>query len=351
MAGAPNPGPGGTKRLYPAGPAVPSRPLSLPAAPRRFALPRIQRRFAAIWVALAIMLALGTVFLPRSTDVSTILSVLPFAAFLTIAAMGQAIVIMARGIDLSVPSIVALSSAVLLGVSGGSNDQLWLAMAASVLVAIVIGAVNGALIAVLKLNALIVTLAVGAIVTGIAIWYRQSVAAESNVPAMLADFGSARAFGIPTSVLLALFLTLVIAGLLRKTVFGRRFEAVGANPAAAYATGVEVMRYQAGAYVVAGALYGIMAVLLSAFIRNPTLEVGTPYLLAPIAAAVLGGTAISGGIGSMVAVAGASIFLVQLDQSLKMLGMPTSWQLIIQGLAIAVGMWLSEATAKGGRKR
>jgi ribose transport system permease protein len=168
---------------------------------------------------------------------------------------------------------------------------------------------------------------------------------------MLADFGSARAFGVPTSVLLALVLTLVIAALQRKTIIGRRFESVGANPRAAYATGVEIMRYQAGAYVVAGAMYGIMAVLLSAFIRNPTLEVGTPYLLAPIAAAVLGGTAISGGIGSMTAVAGASIFLVQLDQSLKMLGLATSWQLIIQGLAIAIGMWLSEASASGGRNR
>jgi len=327
---------------------APLRPVALPGAPR---LPTIQRRFAAIWVALAIMLALGSVFLPRSTDMSTILSVLPFAAFLAIAAMGQSIVIMARGIDLSVPSIVALSSAVLLGVSGGSDERLWPAVAAAILVAVVIGAVNGALIAVLKLNALIVTLAVGAIVTGIAIWYRQSVAAESNVPQTLADFGSARAFGIPTSVLLTVVLVLAFAGLLRKTVLGRRFEAVGANPRAAYATGVEIMRYQAGAYLVAGALYGVMAVLLSGFIRNPTLEVGTPYLLAPIAASVLGGTAISGGIGSMVAVAGGSIFLVQLDQSLKMLGMPTSWQLIIQGLAIAVGMWLSEASAKGGRRR
>jgi len=325
--------------------------LARPARARRFEVPKLSSRFAAIWVALGLMLVFGKIFLPRSTDVSTKQSVLPFAAFLTIAAMGQAIVVMARGIDLSVPAIVALSSAVLLGVSGGSDDRLWLAIGAAILVAILVGAVNGVLIAVFKLNALIVTLAVGAIVTGIAIWYRQSVAAESNVPATLADFGSARVLGLPTSVLLALLLTLLLAVLMRNTIVGRRFEAVGANPLAAYATGVAIMRYQAGAFVVAGGLYGIMAVLLSAFIRNPTLDVGTPYLLAPIAAAVLGGTAIGGGIGSMVAVAGASIFLVQLDQSLKMLGMPTSWQLIIQGLAIAMGMWLSEATAKGGRTR
>lgn len=330
--------------------AVPAPLRAVPPA-RGFEWPRLPQRFAAIWMALAIMLVLGKIFLPRSTDVSTIMSVLPFAAFLAIAAMGQAIVIMGRGIDLSVPSIVALSSALLLGVSGGSDDRLWLAVGAAILAAMVIGAINGVLIAVFKLNALIVTLAVGAIVTGIAIWYRQSVAAESNVPPALADFGSARMLGIPTSVVLALVLTLVIATLMRKTIIGRRFEAMGANPQAAYATGVEIMRYQAGAFIVAGALYGIMAVLLSGFIRNPTLEVGTPYLLAPIAAAVLGGTAIGGGIGSMVAVAGASIFLVQLDQSLKMLGMPTSWQLIIQGLAIAGGMWLSEATTKAARKR
>jgi ribose transport system permease protein len=94
----------------------------------------------------------------------------------------------------------------------------------------------------------------------------------------------------------------------------------------------------------------VTAILRSAFIRNPTLEVGNPYLLGPIAAAVLGGTAISGGIGNMFAVAGASLFLMQLDHSLKMLGLPTSYQLIIQGVAIAVGMWLSEATSGVGRR-
>ncbi len=83
--------------------------------------------------------------------------------------------------------------------------------------------------------------------------------------------------------------------------------------------------------------------MLSAFIRNPTLKVGDPYLLAPIAAAVLGGTAISGGVGSMVAVAGAALFLTQLGQSLKMLGLSTSFQFVIYGAAIALAMALTEA--------
>lgn len=310
----------------------------------------LQMRFVAIWIALAALLAACAIFLPRSVDPGTLMSIIPFAAFLTIAAMGQASVIMARGIDLSVPAIVSISCSVLVGVSQGSDARLLPAMAAAFAVALAVGAVNGLLVAVLKLNALIVTLAMGAVVTGLNLWYRQGLAAESKVPPALADLGSARVLGIPASVWLALVILAVITLLLRKTLPGRRFEAVGANPRAAHATGVEIMRYQAGAYILASFLYALMAMLLAGFIRNPTQDVGAPYLLAPIAAAVLGGTAISGGIGSMVAVAGAALFLIQLDQSLKMIGLPTSNQMILQGIAIAAGMYLSEWSAKGRRR-
>lgn len=306
----------------------------------------VQFRFAAIWIALGALLLICAVLLPRSVAPGSLMSIIPFAAFLTIAAMGQAIVIMGRGIDLSVPAIVALTCSVLVGVSRGSDERLLMAVAAALGVALAVGIVNGVLIAVLKLNALIVTLAVGAVTTGINLWYRQGLPAEAKVPPALAELGSARLWGIPSSVWMAFGILVIITVLLRKTIIGRRFEAVGANPRAAYATGVEIMRYQAGAYMLAALLYGLMSLLLAGFIRNPTQDVGAPYLLAPIAAAVLAGTAISGGIGSMVAVAGAALFLVQLDQSLKMIGLPTSNQLILQGIAIAAGMYLSEWSSR-----
>lgn len=313
--------------------------------------PRLQFRFLAIWIALAILVGLCAIFLPRSVALMTFRLIMPFIAFLAIAAMGQALVIMARGIDLSVPGTVAIASAVVLGVSNGSDDRLWIALVAAVGVATLIGMLNGVLVAVFKLNALIVTLAVGAIVAGITLWYRQGFAAEAKVPEMLADAASARIATLPVAAWVALAVMVALTILLRKTVMGRRFEAVGANPAAAHATGVEIMRFQVGAFAVAGLLYGLMAVLLSGFIRNPTLAVGDPYLLAPIAAAVLGGTAITGGIGSMVAVLGAAIFVMQLDQASKMMGLATSWQLIVQGVAIAAGMWLSQIATRAGRGR
>src|SRR5262249_41214047 len=127
----------------------------------------------------------------------------------------------------------------------------------------------------------------------------------------------------------------------RKTTLGRRFSAVGANPRAAWIAGVNVAAYQTAAFAAAGFLYGVAGILVSAFIRNPTLKVGEPYLLAPIAAAVLGGTAMSGGIASMVAVAGGALFLTQLGQMLQMLGLSSALQFVIEGLAIALGMALS----------
>lgn len=319
------------------------------AKPRRSAIAKLEGRFLAIWAALGVLLAADTIFLPRSLDPTTILAVSPFAAFLAIVAIGQAAVIMARGIDLSVPAIIALSSSMLIGVSGGSDDRLWIAIFAALLAAIVVGAVNGFLIAFLKLNALIVTLASGAIITGLTIWYRQSMGAESPVPPVLAAFGNSRIAGIPTAVLVAVAIVIAAILFLTKTVYGRRFEASGCNPKAAFITGINVKLYHAGAYVGAGLLYGVAAVLLAGFIGNPTLDVGHPYFMAPIAAAVLGGVAMTGGIGNMLSVAIAAVFLVQLDQSLKMLDLPTSWQLVIQGMAIGVGMWMSEV--KSSTKR
>ena len=310
---------------------------------RIVSLPQFQMRFLAIWLALVALIAVGGIIAPRSLLPSTFLATIPLAAFLTITATGEALVLMSRGIDLSIPAIVTLSSTILLGFSGGRDGDIVLAVVAALLFATAIGIINGTLVAVLKLNALIVTLAVGAMTSGATLWYRETLPAESRVPPALADWGGSRLFGVNVSVWVAAILVVVLTVLLRKSTIGRRFAAVGANPRAAWIAGIVVPAYQIAAFAVAGFLYGIAGILLSAFIRNPTLLVGDPYLLAPIAAAVLGGTAITGGIGSMIAVAGAALFLTHLGQMLKMLGISTAFQFVIQGVAIALGMALSES--------
>ncbi|WP_321822461.1 MULTISPECIES: ABC transporter permease [unclassified Burkholderia] len=307
-----------------------------------------QRRFGAIWIAVIILMVTLRVFVPRSVETGALMAILPLAAFLATAAIGQTLVMMTGGIDMSVPSTVMISSVMLLAVSGGNDDRLMLSILAALAAAVVVGTFNGLMVAVLGLNSLIVTLSVGALVSGGALWFWQSLSAESSVPPRLANFSSELIWNLPMSFLVSVGLTLLAAVVLRRTVLGRRFEAVGVSPRAAYATGTRTWRYQAGAYMAASFLYGTLAVLLSGFLRNPTLDVGAPYLLAPIAAAVLGGTAISGGVSNVISVAGASLFLVQLVQAMKMLGLDTSWQTVIQGIAIGTGMWLSEGKTKAG---
>jgi len=310
---------------------------SVPAS-RRF---RFRTRFAAIWIAMLGLIVFCAIVAPRSLLPSTFLAIIPLAAFLAIAAIGETLVLMARGIDLSIPAVVTLSSTIVLGSSGGHDEAILVAVCSALLFATLIGLINGILVAVFELNALIVTLAVGAVTTGATLWYRGTLPQEARVPPGMADWGDARFLGINYAVWVVAALAVLLDVVLRKTTIGRRFSAVGANPRAAWIAGINVAAYQTAAFAAAAFLYGVAGILISAFIRNPTLKVGEPYLLAPIAAAVLGGTAMSGGIGSMVAVAGAALFLTQLGQMLQMLGLSSALQFVIEGLAIALGMALS----------
>jgi ribose transport system permease protein len=304
-------------------------------------LPRRQMRFASIWIALALLLVVSAIVVPRSLLPNSILAIIPFAAFLAISAMGEALVLMSRGIDLSIPAVITLSSTLILGVSGGNDAELLPAVLVALAMSVAVGLLNGVLVAVFKLNPLVVTLAVGTTLMGGTIWYREGIAQESRVPPLLADWGGGRFLELNFAVWVAIIVGVLLTVVLRLTSPGRRFVAVGANPTAAWIAGISVGRYQVAAYASAALLYGIAGILLSAFIRNPTLDVGAPYLLAPIAAAVLGGTAITGGVGSMLAVGGAALFLTHLGQILLMMGLSTAVQFIVHGLAIAVGMGLA----------
>jgi ribose transport system permease protein len=314
-----------------------SGPRSAPVVRRL----RVRTRFAAIWIAMLGLVVFCAIGAPRSLLPSTFLAIIPLAAFLAIAAIGETLVLMARGIDLSIPAVITLSSTIVLGFSAGHDEALFAAVCGALLFATLIGLINGILIAVFELNALIVTLAVGAITSGATLWYRVSLPQEARVPPAMAAWGDARFLGINFAVWVVVALAIILDIVLRKTTIGRRFAAVGANPRAAWIAGIGVATYQTAAFVVAALLYGVAGILISAFIRNPTLKVGEPYLLAPIAAAVLGGTAMSGGIGSMVAVLGAALFLTQLGQVLQMLGLSSALQFVIEGVAIALGMALS----------
>ncbi|WP_281456487.1 ABC transporter permease [Saccharopolyspora ipomoeae] len=271
----------------------------------------------------------------------------PFAAVLAIAAAGQTLVIQQRGLDLSVPGNISLA-AVTLGVFHARNGtSLAVTLGVVAAVAVVVGLANGLLVAKLAITPLISTLAVNALLLGALQAY--SGGSPATAPPALSEFVSTKFLGQQVVVWVALLVVVVLAVLARKTVAGRRFVAVGANPSAARAAGVAVNRYVVGAYVVGSLCMALAGVLLAGYLKTTATTVGDPYLLPVIAAVIIGGTPLTGGRGSVVASAVAALFLSQLGQLVLTLGAPSSIQILIQAVAIAVAAVLRGIGDGGAR--
>src|SRR5262245_39959289 len=168
---------------------------------------------------------------------------------LAIAAIGQMLVIMQAGIDLSTAGVISLCGNVLVGVSANSDSRLALGILASVGVGALVGLVNGVLVAVVQLNPLIVTLATGQIALAWSVRYNREVAANPNVPTALSSWASDKPLGVSSVFWTGAAITLIVALALRYTAAGRRFQSVGANPRAAWMAGLHVRTHVAFAYV------------------------------------------------------------------------------------------------------
>jgi ribose transport system permease protein len=298
--------------------------------------------FLPVWAATAALLAIAAFIAPETLSSDSLRSgVLPFMTFLAVAALGQMLVIMTGGIDLSIPGVIVLVANVVVGVSHGDDNRILIAVLVCIGWSALIGLVNGLLIGVAGLNPLIVTLAVGQIVVGITIGYARSIANESAVPPALSSWAIREFLGVSWLFWVGVFLTIALAIGLRYTTIGRRFQVVGANNRAAWVAGIPVQRYVVFAYVAAAMLYGGAGVLLAAFIRSPSIDLGDPYLLGPIAAVVIGGASLAGGVASVTSTWVAAFALTLLSQMLRVLGLTTAWQYVIYGAAIAAGLVIS----------
>jgi ribose transport system permease protein len=315
--------------------ATPGRPKQLLAGAI------VGARFLPVWLAMGALLVVGALIAPNALKTTSWAFVFPYMTILAIAALGQMLVIMQAGIDLSTAGVISLGGNVLVGVSAASNHRLALGIAACIGVGVLVGLVNGVLVAVVRLNPLIVTLATGQIVIAWSVRYNREIASQPNVPPGLSSWAANKPLGISTVFWTGAAITLIVALTLRYTAAGRRFQAVGANPRAAWVAGLHVRTHVVFAYVAAGALYAVAAVLLAALRISIDPAFGAAYLLAPIAAVVIAGAALSGGLASATSTWVAALALTFLTQMLLILGLSAALQFIVFGGAIIVGMLVS----------
>src|SRR4029079_5985378 len=293
---------------------------------------------ATVLVATAALFAVSLVFASSSVTRGTLLTMLPFASALAIASLGQPLVGMQGGIDLSVAGGFSLYVVIVTKYPAGDNSRLRGAIRIAVLAAIAAGLLNGFLIGRMRLNPIVATLGTNALLFGAVLWYSAGI--PTTTTARLARVGGGTWLGIPPPVYCALPTTAMVAAVVKLTPAGRRFEGVGANETAARTAGLPVRRHRSAAYVWAQLLYCLAAILHAGIVNEPTAYEGNNYLLPTVAAVVLGGTSLLGGRGNIVATAIAALFLSQFEQCVRPLGGSYAPRTLVQAAALAAGVAL-----------
>jgi ribose transport system permease protein len=297
------------------------------------------RRSAGIWVATGLLFALSAVFQPQSLSTSALAVLWPFAAVLILAATGQTLVVQQRGIDLSVPGFISLTVVLVTHIPNEDSSKLLPAILLAYAIAIGAGLVNGLMVTRVGITPIVMTLGMNAVLYGVDLGISQGTPTQTTKA--LQSFTSSSVAGLPLPLVIAVGLVLIIGFTVKRTAFGRRFEACGASAAAGRAAGLWDHRYQIGVYVGAAVLYCTAGVLLAGIVSQPDPFQGNAYLLPSVAAVALGGTSLLGGKGSVVASAVGALFLSQLQQFVLATGASAAVQNLVQAgtLALAVAVY------------
>lgn len=283
----------------------------------------------ALWVMCAIVVA--CVFLSFSTDAflttKNLYNITRNVTFVAIVALGMTIVIITGGIDLSVGSVLCLCSMVLATTMHG-GASIYVGIAASIGAALAIGAFNGYLIAYLGFPPFVVTLGMLSVARSLAMVLSNNTVVFEFGPdhQKLLALGGGSTFGIANPVLYMIVLALLVGFVLRWTRYGRWIFAIGGNEKAATLTGVPVRAIKLSVYMISSLSAGIAGIVMTGWLGAVTTNLGTGMELQVIAAAVIGGANLAGGVGTAFgALVGAALIEI-IRNSLGLLGINAFWQ-------------------------
>lgn len=287
------------------------------------------------------LLVIGAFAAPGSVSASGLLSMLPFMAVLGVASIGQHVVIQQRGLDLSAAGALSFAAVLVTALparDAGVGETLG-CVGLALAMGLGAGLLNGIMVSALRVPALVTTIGVNALLIGATLIV--SGGTPSSAPAPLGQFALSRSIGVPNTIWVLIGITAVAAFVIARTGIGRRFIAVSVNPAAAYAIAIPVELYRLVTYMFAGLCYALAGVMLAGYLNVPSLFSGNPYMLATVAAVVVGGNSIAGGgRGSVLATVIGAFFLTYLGQLVLSVGFERSMQDIVQAIIVISGVAL-----------
>ncbi|MCB8881318.1 ABC transporter permease [Acidisoma cellulosilytica] len=305
---------------------------------RREQLTHHMRQFGGIFLALIVLCVIFSFANHRFMSLANFTNILQQVAVIAIAAFGMTWVILLGEIDLSIGSIIAVAGMVgaqMLTFGVGFVPTLIITLASGA----VLGLLNGLLTAKLLLPSFIVTVATMSV-------YRGLVSLPTNgAPTMIMDpawtaIGGDSFLDVPIIIWIVAALFIINHVLLSRTTFGRRAYLTGGNREAALYSGIKVDRLKILIFMISGVMSAVSGVLLSSRLYSAQTNAGMSYELDAIAAAVLGGTSLSGGSGTMIGTLVGALIIGVLNNGMTMLSVPYFYQLIVKGLVILVAVWL-----------
>lgn len=256
-------------------------------------------------------------------------------------AVGVTCVLLSGGVDLSLGSVVALAGVAAAHCAHPNSFPLVVPLAVGVGVGMLCGGVNGWMVTWGRVTPFVVTLGMMAVARGLAL-VLSGGRPVSNLSPSFTWLGSGAVLGVPVAVLILVAAAAAVDAVLRHTRAGRHLYATGGNELAARVAGIRVQRVKAGAYVFCGGMAGLAGVLLAARITTGQPNAGIAYELDAIAAAVIGGTSLSGGIGGVRGTLLGALLIGVLSSGLDALNVSSYYQQIVKGAMIVGAVWLDQ---------
>lgn len=283
---------------------------------------------------------------PRFLSTSNLLNVLRQTSINSVIAIGMTMVILTGGIDLSVGSILALSGAFCASmISSGMNPGVAIILA--LLIGVVFGVLNGILISYTKLQPFIVTLVTMTMLRGATLIYTDGKPIPVRDGGEFFDgIGGGYLFEIPIPIYIMITLFVVGGYMLKNLKFGRYIYAIGGNEEATRLSGIDTRKYKTMVYGICGLLSAVAGIIITSRLASAQPTAGTGYELDAIAAVVLGGTSLSGGIGKITGTALGAIIIGVLGNALNLLDVSSYYQMMIKGAVILVAVLIDKKSSK-----
>lgn len=289
-----------------------------------------------LYFSILVLFILGTILSRGFISYDHVLSILRIASFLGIVSMGQTIVILTGGIDLSVGPLITMGNLfTCMFINGMNSNTLWV-LIVMILLGALFGSFNGFGIAYLKIPPLVMTLAFGSVLTGINLIFTHG-AGKGLASPILRYISTGRLFDfISLIILIWAILSVFFILLLNSFTFGRKIYYIGTNEKAAFLSGIKTNLIKTLAYSISGATSSLTGALMAGYTVTAFLGIGNEYIMWSIAAVVIGGTSLTGGKGGYLGTIAGCIILVLLESILTVAQIPEAGRRIANGLLILI---------------